>query len=47
MPEAQDTVPRTGGAEARASEPLRALARAIFDRVDTPFDAAFGPRANP
>ena len=47
MPEAQDTVPRTGGAEARAREPLRSLARALFDRVDTYFDAAFGARANP
>jgi coenzyme F420-reducing hydrogenase delta subunit/quinol-cytochrome oxidoreductase complex cytochrome b subunit/Pyruvate/2-oxoacid:ferredoxin oxidoreductase delta subunit len=47
MPEAQDTVPRTGGADARAREPLRSLARALFDRVDTYFDAAFGARANP
>ena len=47
MPEAQDTVPRTGGAGAPAREPLRSLARASFDRVDTLFDAAFGARANP
>ena len=47
MPEAQDTVPRTGGADARARAPLRSLARALFDRVDTYFDAAFGARANP
>ena len=47
MPEAQDTVPRTGGAGARTREPLRALTRAIFDRIDTRFDAAFGRGANP
>ena len=47
MPEAKHTVPGTDGADARAREPVRSLVRALFDRVDTLFDAAFGPRANP
>ena len=47
MPEAPSTVPGPGGASARAREPVRSLVRALFDRVDTVFDAAFGARANP
>ncbi|CAG1004476.1 Cytochrome b [Burkholderiales bacterium] len=47
MPEARDPDGKAGGASTSAREPLRSLVRALFDRVDTGFDAAFGARANP
>jgi coenzyme F420-reducing hydrogenase delta subunit/ferredoxin len=45
MPEAQLPVMTTAGPLAR--EPVRALARKLFDRIDLAFDAAFGARDNP
>ena len=47
MPEAQHPVASVGVARSSPREPLRSLARAIFDRVEIGFDAAFGADANP
>ena len=47
MPEAQHPVASVGVARSSPREPLRSLARALFDRVELGFDAAFGADANP
>ena len=47
MTEAQARQPGTRGVPGTRPERLRSLARALFDRIELPFDAAFGARANP
>ena len=47
MTEARARHPWARGIPGVRPEPLRSLARALFDRVDLGFDAAFGAGANP